>query len=97
MRYIVSFTARAQRDLARLYDDINAADSEAARKWYLGLKREIVSLERFPLRCAKTPENRNLRHLLYGRGLNVYRVIYRIAGSDVTVLHIRHGARKTLK
>lgn len=96
MAYAVSLTARAERDLARLYDYLNAADSRAARKWYLGLKREILSLEKFPYRCAVTPENKNLRQLLYGHGRNTYRVIYRVAGTKVIVLHIRHGARKKL-
>jgi len=96
MAYTVSLTARAERDLAKLYDYIHAADSEAARKWYLGLKREILSLETLPIRCAVTPENKNLRHLLYGHGHNTYRVIYRVKGSEVIVLHIRHGARKKM-
>jgi plasmid stabilization system protein ParE len=97
MAYTVSLPARAERDLVKLYDDFNAANSETARKWYLGLKREILSLETFPLRCARTPENNNLRHLLYGHGRNIYRVIHRVAGSEVIVLHIRHGSRKRLK
>lgn len=96
MVYAVNLTVRAQRDLARLYDYINGADSRAARKWYLGLRREILSLDTVPFRCAMTPENKNLRHLLYGHGRNVYRVIYRVTGSEVTVLHIRHGARKKM-
>jgi hypothetical protein len=37
----------------------------------------------------------SVRHLLYGRSRNVYRIIYAIdeRGLAVTVLHIRHGAR----
>jgi toxin ParE1/3/4 len=97
MAYSVKLTLRAERDLARLYDDIHGADSEAARKWYVGLKREILSLEKFPLRCAVTPENKNLRHLLYGHRRNTYRVIYRVSGNNVIVLHIRHGARKAFR
>lgn len=94
MAYAVNLTARAERDLARLYEEINAADSEAARKWYLGLKKQILSLEKLPFRCALTPENKNLRQLLYGQRRNTYRVIYRVAGIQVDVIHIRHGARK---
>lgn len=94
MAYAVNLTARAERDLARLYDEINAADSEAARKWYRGLKKQILSLEKLPFRCAVTPENKTLRHLLYGHRRNTYRVIYRVVGTRVDVLHIRHGARK---
>jgi toxin ParE1/3/4 len=94
MAYAVSLTARAERDLARLYDYIDAANSESAQDWYFGLKREILSLETLPFPCAMTPENKNLRHLLYRHGHNTYRVIYRVRGSKVNVLHIRHGARQ---
>jgi toxin ParE1/3/4 len=94
MEYAVNLTARAERDLATLYEDINAPNSEAARNWYLGLKKEILSLGTLPLRCPVTPERANLRHLLYGRGHNTHRVIYRVTGRQVDVLHIRHGARR---
>ncbi|HEY1657965.1 MAG TPA: type II toxin-antitoxin system RelE/ParE family toxin [Candidatus Sulfotelmatobacter sp.] len=97
MAYALSLTARAERDLARLYDYIDAAVSGAARKRYLGLKQEILGLEKFPFRCATTPENKILRHLLYGKGRSTYRVIYRVVGNEVAVLHIRHGARKSVR
>jgi len=97
MEYAVNLTARAERDLARLYEDINAEHSEAARKWYLGLKKEILNLRTLPFRCPVTPENAGLRHLLYGHGHNTYRVIYRVTGKQVDVLHIRHGARKRFR
>jgi plasmid stabilization system protein ParE len=96
MEYAVNVTARAERDLATLYEDIDASHSEAARKWYLGLKKEILSLRALPFRCSLTPERPNLRHLLYGHGHNTYRVIYRVTGRQVDVLHIRHGARKQM-
>ncbi len=44
MAYIVSITLRAERDLADLYEEINAEDSAAAIKWYRGLKKGILSL-----------------------------------------------------
>jgi toxin ParE1/3/4 len=97
MAYVVNITARAERDLAHLYEDINATDSAAARKWYLGLTSKILSLERKPNRCPVTPENPHLRHLLFGRKPHVYRVIYRVIETPkrVEVLHIRHGARRS--
>ncbi|HWY22589.1 MAG TPA: type II toxin-antitoxin system RelE/ParE family toxin [Candidatus Acidoferrum sp.] len=97
MEYAVNLTARAERDLASLYEQINADRSEAARKWYLGLKKEILSLETLPFRCPVTRENAKLRHLLYGHGHNTYRVIYRVTGRQVDVLHIRHGARRKFR
>ena len=96
MAYLVRIARRAERDLSYLYEEINAPDSAAARRWYQGLKQAILSLAVHPKRCTATPENKNLRHLLYGHKPNVYRVIYRVneRQKQVDVLHIRHGARR---
>ena len=44
---------------------------------------------------AAKPQNRSLRHLLYGNQPHVYRAIYDIDEGNkvVSVLTIRHGAR----
>ncbi len=99
MAYLVKITPRAERDFASLYQEINAVESEAALKWYRGLKEAVLSLEEHPNRCPVTPENQRLRHLLYGNKPHIYRVIYRVMERQkrVEVLHIRHGARQKLK
>lgn len=99
MAYLVNLTTRAQRDLAHLYAEINGEYSEAALKWYRGLKDAILSLEEQPNRCPATPENNTFRHLLYGHKPHVYRIIYRVLEKQkqVEVLHIRHGARRASK
>ncbi len=99
MAYLVNFTFRAERDLTHLYWEIDAQNSEAALKWYRGLKDAILSLEQQPNRCPVTPESKKLRHLLYGHKPHIYRVIYRVLGrqKQVEVLHIRHGARQKFK
>ncbi len=99
MTYLVNVTVRAERDLALIFDVINAEHSEAAVKWYGGLKEAILSLEEQPNRCPETPETPKLRNLLYGHKPHVYRVIYRVTekGRQVDVLHIRHGARQRFK
>jgi toxin ParE1/3/4 len=81
---------RAERDLASIYDRIQARSSATARAWYMGLRNAIRGLSRIPARCPMTPEDKNLRHLLYGK----YRIIYRIIErqQQVEVLHVRHGA-----
>ncbi|MGC4049204.1 MAG: type II toxin-antitoxin system RelE/ParE family toxin [Paludibaculum sp.] len=96
MAYVVSFTARAERDMALLFLQINAGESEAALKWYFGFKEAILSLEEKPNRCPETPENAKLRHLLYGNKPYIYRAIYRVLEKkkQVEVLHIRRGARR---
>ncbi len=99
MDYLVNITARAERDIASLYEEIHAADSEAAKKWYEGLKKAVLTLESLPNRSPVTPENPQLRHLLYGRKPHVYRVIYQVLNGErrVDVVHIRHGARRRFK
>ena len=96
MVYRVEITSRAERDLKLLYVEANAPDSNAARKWYFGLKRAIRSLRELPDRNPKTPEDSRLRHLLYGDRPHVYRVIYRVRNKPrrVEILHVRHGARR---
>jgi toxin ParE1/3/4 len=81
MAYLVKITARAGRDLAQLYEEINVEDSDAARKWYRGLKEATLSLEMQPTRCPVTPESNKLRHLLYGHKPHIYRTIYRVLES----------------
>ena len=96
MAYNVNVTARAERDFASLFDEIDTDNSDAALRWYRGLKDAVLRLERLPNRCPVTRENPQLRQLLYGRKPHVYRVIYRVVEGEkrVDVLHIRHGARR---
>jgi len=99
MACLVNITARAERDLALLYAQINAEDSGAALKWYRGFKEAILSLEERPNRCPLTPESNKFRHLLYGNKPYIYRAIFRVLEKrkQVEVLHIRHGARRRFK
>jgi plasmid stabilization system protein ParE len=99
MACLVSITARAERDFANLYKEINAEHSDAALKWYWGLKEAVLSLDEQPNRCPVTPEKNQFRHLLYGNKPHIYRVIYRVMEKQkrVEVLHIRHGARQKFK
>ncbi|MGA8043636.1 MAG: type II toxin-antitoxin system RelE/ParE family toxin [Terracidiphilus sp.] len=96
MTYRVELARRAERDFIQLFEAIDAENSSAARNWYAGLRRAVLSLERLPERCPVTEENPASRHLLYGRKPNVYRIIFTIVSREkrVVILHIRHGARR---
>jgi toxin ParE1/3/4 len=87
---------RAKRDLARIYDRIDAGSSEAAHRWFVGLWDWIGRLSENPNRCPSTPEDLQLRHLLYGNKPHIYRVIYQVLEKrrEVKVLLIRHGAQR---
>ena len=96
MAFLVELTNRAQRDLAAIYEYIQAETSDQASRWFNGLEAAIFSLASQPERGVCTAENSALRQLLYGNRPHVYRVIYRISkrAGTVQVLHIRHGARR---
>lgn len=96
MAYLVNINARAARDLAQLYEEIDVQSSDASLKWYRGWKKAILSLERYPYRCPVTPESPKLRHLLYGHKPHIDRTIYSVVEKQkqVKILHIRHGARR---
>ena len=99
MAYFVSRTARAQRDLAHLYGQINAEHSDTALSWYRGFKDAILSLEERPNRCPVTSERAKFRNLPYGDKPQIYLAIYRVLEKrkQVEVLHIRHSARRGFK
>ena len=98
MAYRVELTVRAFRDLNGIYQHIHAEDSILAFEWFNGLESLINSLNEHPERGALTPDNKKLRHLLYGNKPHIYRVIYRVEkrAKKVKVLHIRHGARDAI-
>jgi toxin ParE1/3/4 len=95
MPYLVRFSDRALRDLEIIYEFIEADVSESAFKWFNDLSEAIYGLEHFPERGATTPENRKLRHLLFGKKPDTFRIIYTVdkRKQAVNVLHIRHAAR----
>ena len=103
MAYLVEFAARAVRDLEILYVEKDAAESNAAARWYNGLEQAVYALGSYPHRCPVAPEarrlKRKLRQLLYGKKPHIYRVIYELdeGRQTVWVLTIRHGARRKLK
>jgi len=103
MTYLVEFTARAVRDLEILYVKKNAAESQAAARWYNDLEQAVYALALHPHRCPFAPQTRRakrkLRHLLYGKKPHVYRIVYEVDEKwrAVWVLAIRHGARRRLK
>ena len=95
MTFAVNITARAERDLAALYNEIEAVESQAASRWFLGLRDTILSLESLPEHAPIVRGPNGIRQLLYGKKPHVYLILFRIRlrQRQVDVLHIRHGAR----
>ena len=96
MGYRVKLAPRAQKDVEELYRWVVLRAPLQGTAWYNGLIGAIQSLAAHPQRCPVSPEGRELqapvRQLLYGR--RPYRILFRIKGKEVQVLHIRRGARK---
>ena len=99
MAYVVSVTARAERDLDEIYEHIHVAESAAALRWFHALRRAVFSLQEHPNRCALTPESKKLRHLLYGHKPRIYRVIYLVVDDRKQGLRSprRHGAQRRFR
>ena len=99
MAYLVKIASRAERDLASLYIEIDAQESERARQWYFKLKAAILGLGEMPNRHPITRESKRLRRLLFGHKPHVCRVIFRIRKRlrQVEVLHVRHGRRRNFR
>jgi plasmid stabilization system protein ParE len=98
MAHKVRITPEAESDLRAIGDYIVAQHApEAARRFVTSLRRRIASLKTIPEGYGKAPEadaaGVDLRQMMHG----MYRVLYTVAGSDVTILAIRHGARRPLR
>jgi len=95
MGYQVNLTHRALHDLASIYRRIEAEISSQSLRWFNGLEKAINSLQEYPNRSPVIPEDKRLRHLLYGKKPHVYRIIYEFKEDTNTgnVLHIRSSTR----
>lgn len=99
MPYRVEIAERALRDLEAIFQYIHAEHSAAAAAWFNGLEKEILSLANSPRRGTRTQESPSFRQVLYGSKPNLYRIIYsaNTAGKVVSVVHVRHGARRSFR
>ena len=92
----VEISALAEANLEEIYLRIGKDSPGRAAAWREGLLKAAQTLERFPRRCplaAESGAELEIRQLVYG----AYRVLFTIAKDTVYVLHVRHGARQTLK
>jgi plasmid stabilization system protein ParE len=102
MAFRVEITEDAENEARAILEWlISRHAGETGLRWFQGLEEAIASLSELPQRCPVAAENSwfpfEVRHLLYGRKPNVYRVLFTIQGETVYFLHIRHGRRQPLK
>jgi plasmid stabilization system protein ParE len=102
MAYRVSLAAPAEADTYAAFERIRAAAPMHAEKWLTRLFEAIFSLDRLPARCPVILEAKDLgypaRHLLYGKGNGVYRIIFHVQEDEqhVRVLRIWHASRHAI-
>jgi plasmid stabilization system protein ParE len=105
MKYRVEMSSTAEDEADRAFLKLSQLTSpNKASQWYSGLLRAMDSLSQMPQRCSLARENENfslaIHQLLYGKGRNLYRIIFTIIeGSEaptVRILHIRHGRQQTI-
>ena len=99
MAYRVEIARRAEADLEDLYLWVVERAPQQGARWFNGLERAVLSLDRHPKRCPVAPESfdpdRQVRVLTYGRKPHTCRIFFTVDDDAevVCVLHVRRGAR----
>ena len=100
MQFAINVRPLAYSDIVRVVNHISrTVSSYSATRWQNGIYSRIDSLNRLPDRCPLADEATlgfDLRMLLYGRGRQVYRILFTIDGDTVNVLRVRHAAQDWL-
>jgi plasmid stabilization system protein ParE len=102
MAYRVSLAAPAEADAYAAFERIRAAAPTHAERWLTRLFEAILGLEKLPTRCVVISEAKGLgfhaRHLLYGKGNGVYRIIFHINEDErhVRILRVWHASRNAI-
>jgi plasmid stabilization system protein ParE len=102
MAYRVSLSGPAETDAYAAFERIREAAPRHAEKWLTRLFAAIFTLDQNPARCPVIREAPELgftaRHLLYGKGRGVYRIIFHIREDEqhVRVLRIWHAFRDAI-
>ncbi len=101
MAFEVRTTPEAEQEAVEILNWLMAEHAgEAGLRWFLRMDEAIASLGEMPMRCKLAPESKSfpfeVRELLYGQRPHVYRILSTIEGSQVLILHLRHGRRAHL-
>jgi plasmid stabilization system protein ParE len=97
MAYRVSLSAPAEDDAHAAFERIREAAPTHAEQWLVRLFAAIDTLSWNPARCPVIAEAKELgfsaRHLLYGKGRGLYRIVFDIREKErhVRVLRIWHS------
>lgn len=97
MTFQVEITPIAEKQIEQAYRWYRELNPEFADIWFRGLMNSIATLQEKPQRCALAVEHEifleEVRQLLYGKSKNIYRVLFTIRDTIVSVLYVRHAAQ----
>lgn len=96
-RFKVEIPPHVEHEIEHYVDFIAQDNVEAALKWFQKLETRIYSLDQNPKRCPVAFESRfheyEIRNLVIGN----YRVLFRVEGKTVQILHLKHGKMERKK
>lgn len=88
--YTVEILDNAMDEIQSIVDYIAEDSVTNALNWYSALTQKVRSLESMPERCPIANESTYFKFKVYCLLIGGYRVLYRINGDKVEVLHIKH-------
>jgi toxin ParE1/3/4 len=97
MSFRVVITDRALSDLQAIRDFIAVRSPANAARFLERLLEQFDVIELSPESFAKAPEDELVPYTLRQIVVRPYRILYRVVGNRVELLHIRHGARSRAK
>jgi plasmid stabilization system protein ParE len=96
MAYRIHINEDAETEIEQIMLYIAQDSPQGAVQWLDELMDIVNALDLFPNRCPLAPESDScggeIRQQLHGS----YRILFKIIGRTVHILHVRHGAREPL-
>jgi plasmid stabilization system protein ParE len=100
MTFQVELTPIAETQIEAAYRYYRAQNPAFANRWFRSIMNAIATLQEKPRRCALASESEifgeEVRQLLHGKSKNIYRILFVIRESTVSVLYVRHAAQAPL-
>jgi toxin ParE1/3/4 len=94
MSYRVLITDRALEDLREIRDYIAKRSPDNAADFLGKILGSFDVIESSPGSYGKAREDELVPYTLHQYIVKPYRILYRVEGKAVHILHVRHGARK---
>ncbi|MGH7175881.1 MAG: type II toxin-antitoxin system RelE/ParE family toxin [Tepidisphaeraceae bacterium] len=94
MKHRIVITPRALSDLRDIREYIARRSPGNAAKFLQKLLASFDAVQRSPRSFGKAPEDEFVSYTLHQYVVKPYRVLYRVEGNSIQILHVRHGARR---